>query len=240
MPSLRRPTAVFDIDSVLHATLQVMEDRGGEFISGKKAQETGQTSTAKFVIQKIQNNPDGTKIFIPKWAEKAEEIKNHFRLTVNTEGDEFISRVKEILATGIVTERMIGFIVALPSLYERKVSRVTELTKVADKYATSNYIGEIGTREEFFVKLLSVKSGIIKDGVDITVYKVADQLGNYGYFFAKTGTLNDEDGLPIVKPFDCFLMKATPKKHEIGKSGVRETQFSRVRILQNVGEGSSE
>lgn len=238
-PNLRRPTAVFDIDSVLHATLAVMKERGGEFISAKKAAETGGTPTSKWVLQKLRSDPANSKFSLPEFEEEVRAIRDHFWMDPNPSSDYFISRVKEILGTGVVTETMIGFIVALPHLYTQKVKRTSELSKIADKYSQSSYIGEIGTRDEFFVKLVSVHN-FEKEGQQLTLFKVADQLGNFGFFFAKAGTLNDADGKPIIDIFDCFLMKATPKKHEIGKTGVRETQFSRVRIIENVGKGSNE
>lgn len=239
MPTLRRPTAVFDIDSVLHATLAVMKERSGEFVSQKKSQETGAMPTSKFVLQKLRSDPASDRFNLPEFDEEVRLIKSHFIADPNIAHDEFITKVKEILATGVVTERMIGFVVALPHLYHQKVNRASALTKIADKYSQSSYIGEIGTREEFFVKLVATHQ-FEKEGQNLTLYKVADQLGNFGFFFAKTGTLNDEEGKPIVDLYDCFLMKATPKKHEIGKTGVRETQFSRVRIIENVGKGSNE
>lgn len=233
---IRRPTSVFDVDSVLHATLLVLKETG-KFVSNKTSLDTGETPTSKFVIQKLKSIMN-TKFIVPEFEEKVKQIKEHF-LSLPAHGDDFMNQVKEILLTGSVTEKRVSIVVYLPYMFEKKENRINELSKIAEKYSNSNYIGEIGTREEFFVKLISIYN-FEKDGEKLVLYKVVDKQGNYGFFFSKDGSLKDQDGKPIIDLYDCFVMKATPKKHEIGKSGIKETQFSRVRIIQNVGKGSKE
>jgi hypothetical protein len=241
---MRRTSAVYNVKVVLHATLVVMEEHGGEFISGKRATSTGELPTSHFVVKKLQSVPHESLINAANDG-FVQEILSHFKSVISPpEPDDFLTKVKEILSIGSVSERMIGFIVALPHTYNQHKNRVGNLSRIADKYAQSNYIGEVGNREEFFVKLIDTNNIQKKDNngsvQDLTIYRVTDQLGNYGYFFSKLGSLSNLDGTPIIKKFDCFLMKATPKKHGVGNNGIKETQFSRVRIIENVGKGSEE
>lgn len=241
---MRRTTAVYNVKVVLHATLVVMEEHGGQFISGKKAEQTGELPTSHFVVKKLQTAPHESLINMANDA-LVQEVITHFKsVATPASGDDFLTKVKEILSIGSVSERMVGFVVALPHMYTQRKERVGNLSRIADKYAQSNFIGEVGNREEFFVKLIDTTDIQKKDDSgavqNLTIYRVTDQLGNYGYFFSKLGSLANLDGTPIIKHFDCFLMKATPKKHGVGNSGIKETQFSRVRIIQNIGKGSEE
>jgi hypothetical protein len=240
---MRRPSSTFNVNTVLHATIKVIEDQGGKFVSAQKSRETGDLPTSHFVIQKLQSVKNADDLIDPKNQEEVQAIIKHYKESPAV--DDFATKVKEILTVGVVSERMIAFIVALPHMYSQKKDRIVKLAKIADKYTSSTYIGEIGQREEFFVKLVETQEFVKTDpntGVtqNLRIYKVADQLGNYGYFFAKAGSLADAEGKPIVDLYDCFLMKATPKNHAVGRTGIKETQFSRVRIVQNIGKGSEE
>lgn len=242
--ALRRPASVYNVATVLHATLVAMDEHGGKFVSSKQAGSSGALPTSHFVLEKLRTTEHSQLINLNK-ADYVVDVMYHFKNLPDNPTDDFNTRVKEILNTGVVSERMVGFIVALPHLYDTKRSRTTKLSKFAERYSSSKYIGELGQREEFIVKVLD-KQIIHKkndDGTtqDLELYKVGDQLGNFGFFFAKVGTLVDLDGAPMLDKYDCIVMKATPKKHQVSRdSGIRETQFSRVRVAQHIGKGSEE
>ena len=62
-----------------------------------------------------------------------------------------------------------------------------------------------------------------------SLHKVVDKTGNRGIFFSFSGTDKIAKG-------DCFLMKATPSRHQINKyDGGKETYFNRVIIEENKG-----
>ena len=100
------------------------------------------------------------------------------------------------------------------------------------------YIGQEGIRGNFFVKLIEM---VHKD--DYSIHKVVDKKGNRGFFYhyddrgwkgnADDDTVDYKEGLNVN---DCFLMKATPSRHEINKyDGGKNTYFNRIIIEDNRG-----
>ncbi len=87
------------------------------------------------------------------------------------------------------------------------------------------HLGWIGTekkRGNFFVKLTEYIE-------NYDLHKVVDKTGNRGIFFSFSGTDKITEG-------DCFLMKATPTRHQINRyDGGKETYFNRVIIEENKG-----
>jgi len=149
----------------------------------------------------------------------------------------------------MVSKKMIGFIVALPQMYHTILLRVEKLIKIADKYQSNSYMGTIGDREDFTVKLVSVKKcskvSELSGNMEIFyLYHVVDRLGNIGFFFHKQPPADKEpQGIDflIIKLWDCFEMRATPKKQEPNKeTGIKETQFSRIEITELIGPGTEE
>ena len=88
-----------------------------------------------------------------------------------------------------------------------------------------SHLGWIGTekkRGNFFVKLTEYIE-------NYGLHKVVDKTGNRGIFFSFSGT-------DKIAKDDCFLMKATPSRHQINKyDGGKETYFNRVIIEENKG-----
>ena len=95
------------------------------------------------------------------------------------------------------------------------------------------YIGKQGKRGKFFVKLIDV---ISKD--DYKIHRVLDRAGNRGHFynyqFDRASAPSDDYPLRLN---DCFLMTATPVRHEINKyDGGKNTYFNRIKIEENKGK----
>ena len=88
-----------------------------------------------------------------------------------------------------------------------------------------SHLGWIGTeqhRGNFFVKLIEYIEAY-------GIHKVVDKTGNRGIFFSFSGT-------DKIAKDDCFLMKATPSRHQINNyDGGKETYFNRVIIEENKG-----
>jgi len=88
-----------------------------------------------------------------------------------------------------------------------------------------SHLGWIGTenkRGNFFVKLIEYIEAY-------GIHKVVDKTGNRGIFFSFSG-------IDKIAKSDCFLMKATPSRHQINKyDGGKETYFNRVIIEENKG-----
>ena len=90
------------------------------------------------------------------------------------------------------------------------------------------YIGTQGKRGKLFVKLAD---RIEKP--DYTLFKVVDPKGNRGYFY---NYKTKEGGIPSLAVNDCFLMDATPARHEMSRyDSCKVTYFNRIVVLENKG-----
>ena len=92
------------------------------------------------------------------------------------------------------------------------------------------YIGTQGKRGQLFVKLVDK---IQKPDDDYTIFKVVDPKGNKGYFY---NYKTDCDEVNPLEVSDCFLMNATPARHEMNRyEGCKTTYFNRIVVLENKG-----
>ena len=92
------------------------------------------------------------------------------------------------------------------------------------------YIGTQGKRGKLFVKLIDK---IQKPDDDYTIFKVVDPQGNKGYFY---NYKTDCDEVNPLEVSDCFLMNATPARHEMNRyEGCKTTYFNRIVVLENKG-----
>ena len=144
-------------------------------------------------------------------------------------GSEFFRNCRDVVANYVITppsswklkpkiwNYQLGFLASL-------VNNVIKEEKAPPKENLS-HLGWIGTekkRGNFFVKLTEYIE-------NYSLHKVVDKTGNRGIFFSFSGTDKIAKG-------DCFLMKATPSRHQINKyDGGKETYFNRVIIEENRG-----
>ena len=144
-------------------------------------------------------------------------------------GSEFFRNCRDVVANYVITppsswklkpkiwNYQLGFLAAL-------VKDIIKEEKASPKENLS-HLGWIGTekkRGNFFVKLTEYVEAY-------GIHKVVDKTGNRGLFFSFSGTDKIAKG-------DCFLMKATPSRHQINKyDGGKETYFNRVIIEENKG-----
>ena len=92
------------------------------------------------------------------------------------------------------------------------------------------YIGTQGKRGKLFVKLVDK---IQKPDDDYTIFKIVDPKGNKGYFY---NYKTDCDEVNPLEVSDCFLMNATPARHEMNRyEGCKTTYFNRIVVLENKG-----
>lgn len=245
---LRRTVTVYDIIDVILVTMKVMDDRSG-YVSKNNATATGEVPTATFVINHLKNHDKVSEEIKMDYGVLAKEVYDYFKMPPRDPSDAFLSQVYSLMVTSKVSEKSIAFIVALPWLYENIHNRTIKLLKIAEKYTSSNYMGELGVRGTFIVKLLDVSEFKKQDPAGgqeshFWIYRIADPVGNFGIFFSKfppfDGSLNLLDCLPI-KLWDCFEMLATPKKMQPNReTGIKETQFSNVELTEIIGEGTEE
>ena len=150
-------------------------------------------------------------------------------LNSNNSDSEFFRNCRDVVANHVITppsswklkpkiwNYQLGFLASL-------VNNVIKEEKAPPKENLS-HLGWIGTekkRGNFFVKLTEYIE-------NYGLHKVVDKTGNRGIFFSFSGTDKIAKG-------DCFLMKATPSRHQINKyDGGKETYFNRVIIEENKG-----
>jgi len=150
-------------------------------------------------------------------------------LNSNNSDSEFFRNCRDVVANHVITppsswklkpkiwNYQLGFLASL-------VNNVIKEEKAPPKENLS-HLGWIGTekkRGNFFVKLTEYIEAY-------GIHKVVDKTGNRGIFFSFSGTDKIAKG-------DCFLMKATPSRHQINKyDGGKETYFNRVIIEENKG-----
>jgi len=166
-------------------------------------------------------------------------------LNTNNSDSEFFRNCRDVVANHHITppsswklkekiwNYQLGFLAAL-------VKDVIKEESAPPKENLS-HLGYIGTemkRGNFFVKLVEM---VEKD--DYTIHKVVDKKGNRGFFYhykdrdwkgnAEDDTVDYKCGLAKN---DCFLMTATPTRHEINKyDGGKNTYFNRIIIEDNKG-----
>ena len=93
------------------------------------------------------------------------------------------------------------------------------------------FIGAQNKRGNFFVKL---NDKIKKD--DYIIHKILDKSGNRGHFY----NYKLSEGSQHLDVGDCFLMTATPARHEFNNyDGGKNTYFNRITILENKGSAES-
>jgi len=151
-------------------------------------------------------------------------------LNSNNSDSEFFRNCRDVVANHHITppsswklkekiwNYQLGFLASL-------VNNVIKEEKAPPKENLS-HLGWIGTekkRGSFFVKLTEYIE-------NYDLHKVVDKTGNRGIFFSFTGHEHK------IEKGDCFLMKATPSRHQINKyDGGKETYFNRVIIEENKG-----
>ena len=151
-------------------------------------------------------------------------------LNSNNSDSEFFRNCRDVVANHHITppsswklkpkiwNYQLGFLASL-------VNNVIKEEKAPPKENLS-HLGWIGTekkRGSFFVKLTEYIE-------NYSLHKVVDKTGNRGIFFSFTGHEHR------IEKGDCFLMKATPSRHQINKyDGGKETYFNRVIIEENKG-----
>ena len=151
-------------------------------------------------------------------------------LNSNNSDSEFFRNCRDVVANRHITpppswklkpkiwNYQLGFLASL-------VNNVIKEEKAPPKENLSHlgWMGREMERGNFFVKLTEYIE-------NYGIHKVVDKTGNRGIFFSFTGHEHK------IEKGDCFLMKATPSRHQINRyDGGKETYFNRVIIEENKG-----
>ena len=162
-------------------------------------------------------------------------------LNSNNSDSEFFRNCRDVVANRHITpppswklkpkiwNYQLGFLAALVNniIKEEKSPPKKELGHLG-------YIGTQGKRGKLFVKLVD---RIEKPDDDYIIFKVVDPKGNRGYFY---NYKTKEGGIPSLAVNDCFLMDATPARHEMSRyDSCKVTYFNRIVVLENKGNNES-
>jgi hypothetical protein len=140
-------------------------------------------------------------------------------------GSDFYRSLRDILSQSEITASQFGFVACLPMLKRMAEGRDEQRKELEKTTASSEWIGTERKRGEFFVKLTGKR---YLNNYGSYLYNVVTRDGNLGVFFNQ----NELE----VKEGECFIMKATPKRHQVSKyHGGKETMFNRVVVKEVVG-----
>lgn len=141
-------------------------------------------------------------------------------------GSDFFVSLRDILSKEELQASQFGFVACLPFLKRQQEETAAKKEELAKTTANSNWIGAERKRGEFFVKLTNKR---YLENYGSYIYSVVTRDGDLGVFFNQN---NFE-----VSEGDCFIMKATPKRHQVSNyHGGKETMFNRVVIKEVVGK----
>ena len=217
-------TAVYKLDELI------------KLVGYKPKSKFGGECTALVVEQQLRECEAPKAILNVRINEILKKIEKE--LNSNNSDSEFFRNCRDVVANHVITppsswklkpkiwNYQLGFLASL-------VNNVIKEEKAPPKENLS-HLGWIGTenkRGNFFVKLIEYIE-------NYGIHKVVDKTGNRGIFFSyrmkdhKVGAPH----LSVINAGDCFLMKATPSRHQINKyDGGKETYFNRVIIEENKG-----
>jgi hypothetical protein len=211
----------YSVVNVVTCAIGVIENNG--FVSKKEA-TVDKPSTASIIQQQLLNldASEFSEVYQGYFVEAVELIE---WAKENLKGD-FGRSTIEIINKGDITLPQVAFLATLPN--QKKIVDEREAAKEEQSKETSSseWFGVVRKRSEFFVKLVQKK---YVPNYDSYIYNIATREGNLGSFFSK----NDFE----LTTGDCFLMKATPKRHVVSTwHGGKETQFNRVVIKEVMGK----
>ena len=196
------------------------------------ATKRGCRSTAERVQEIYRNTVNNLSyIDIKGFSQKIQNYVDELMEWVSTDGvfpyasDGYDSKVKSIYSAIQVADKDIPLAVSTIGMYDRSIQKKNMNSIIAD----SEYVGKLEKRDEFFVKLIDK---INRD--DYIMYKCITKEHNLCIF---TKSINSSPNFE-VELGDCFLIKATPKEHNISQydSGAKQTKFNRVAFIKNYGQ----
>tara|TARA_Y100000296_G_scaffold7044_1_gene8462 strand:+ start:5151 stop:5846 length:696 start_codon:yes stop_codon:yes gene_type:complete len=152
-----------------------------------------------------------------RWIQTEKKVKTDFDIAL-----------RSVFSNTLLTEKQVSIAVCAAQAWKNKKRWDMVAEENKKKNAGSKFLGEIGKRAEFFIKVIGKKDISTQFG-ESTVFNVIDREGNLGVWFSNPGKIDLEVN-------DCALIKATVKHHgENLYKGGRETLWNRVKVLNNAG-----
>ena len=232
----KKPVQTYPLELALEAAAAIIRTHG--YISKKASAESGRQPTA-VTLGTWLNSPSSTAP-VTEDADRTAAAEAMVWLdalaaggTLGAAGTSFDASMASLsvggyrkVAPGMITKSDFGFVACVYSTMEREGLREAKKAEAKEAASTSDFIGKLKKRAEFFVKLVGKN---YSNNVGCYIYKIKDRKGNLGVFFSSDSDLAEVD--------DCFLAKMTPKHHGVNNyHGGKETVFNRVVVVQNVGK----
>lgn len=196
--------------------------RADGWVSSGKAYETDNTATKDTVSAYFWGNlPEEYRLRPTTEDLEAGKAAIEWAANIDTAGENYLQNIQAIAKTGVVTDRGFGLACSILPAHHRAMRQAQESKPVE---STSEYIGEIGKRQEFTV---TVQGIFTFDGTYGTtaIHKMTDEKGNMLTWFASGNPDND------LEKGKTYNIKATVKKHDAYK-GVKQTVVNRVKVLE--------
>ena len=216
-------TSEYNLKSAI--ALSLGHIRESSFVS-----KTAATASTPSTAERVRHDLDaGTT------CDHSEEVYRVLDFIVSKHRNEFLSDARNALSN---YSHDLGRYIPLDTISAGKISFVAPVVSnflrvdknKLDEESLKNldYIGKLGTKDEFFVKLVRV----IEKG-DYKIHRIVDRNGNRGFFYKFKGS--------EINVNECFLMKATVARHTVSTydSG-KDTYFNRVEIISNHGSKNEE
>lgn len=140
--------------------------------------------------------------------------------------NDYLHNLRVIVGAGSVEERGLGLACSILPVAERELGKVVEGRAAA---AVSEYVGEVGKRNEFTLTVMYLNSYETQFGTK-TICKFADGAGNRVTWFAS--------GSPDLTVGETVRCKATPKRHEVYK-GHKETNVQRLTVIERIAQAEA-
>jgi hypothetical protein len=212
---------------VVSVAISVIEQDGGfkgNSNTGYAGDTPGYRSTKDKVIQFLTKfeGPEVTEAH----RDKALDVIKYFQV-IHTKRpmdqmSDFLKELNKLSVKEEVTPSLLGYAVAMVPTYD-KFKQDEEFFKY------SEYVGTVGKRENFFIKLISKK---YITGAECYLYTFIDRHKNV----VKTWVTMDKEEAFKMSINDCVDLDAYVNKHEANKyNEVRETYINRIKIIENKG-----
>ena len=218
------------IEIVIAHAIKVIEEDGG-FIGNSQSGYAGDANGIRSTKDKVLSIFRQEKVpsIDGNYVKQALEVKEHFKgLHMKNDApkhSEFLKSLNRIAQSDHVVEKEMGYVVAMPPSYQS----IKDKKEFEARYSGSDYVGNVGERQNFFLKLLEKK---FIGAAECELWTWTDKRNN----IVKTWVTMLKTEEWQIQIGDCVDLDAFVRKHEANKmNNIRETYINRLKIIDNVG-----
>lgn len=214
----------FKLLEVLAIAVSIIE-RDGEFLGNSNTGYPGDTpgyQSTKDKVLKFLRKFEGPEVTAEHHA-KAKIIIEYFSAYKSANISDFLHTIIDMCKDDIIPLNKVGYAVAM-------VPTFNKFQQDEEFFKKSDYVGVVGKRQNFFIKLFAEK--YIR-GAECYLYTFIDRRQNV----IKTWVTMDKKQAFNIEVGDCVDLDAYVAKHEANKhTAVRETYINRIKIIENKGK----